>query len=392
MNVAKIVSCIQVPRALRGVGFLLLASCFSFAALIKSPIPPAAEGHFVRDADGDGVADQIAIRFLNPVDTAYLKGSVDSITVSDNFILANATPKNNMLFLEVVGRGNVTGGVSATLYQKNAAPVKLTLADSLAPIPVSASVVAGNGMNGDTLVVTFSEPVELGDGSLKLFAKNGSEKELNYREFSGAVSNNLKYVLDRKTAENLAHTDSILVSAAAAVDGLKNKSRAKKLSLDGISAFKIVVNSQAKFAPTSLNALPVFESNFAPLGSEFPKDRLGMAFDFGGSQFVETLNEILKDKGLERASLEDLSLRMDLSVYSQSGEYLTNSHLDVNGNDSKLSGGSRVFFLWNFMDGHRRVVGSGVYLVRTTLQIFYRGKLVVKDDVGTLHSFGALRR
>lgn len=371
--------------------FCLLFSVFCEAALIKSPVPPSAEGHFVRDSDGDGVADQIAIRFLNPVDSAYLKNSVDSITISDNFILASLTPKKDMLFLEVVGRGNVTSGVFATLYQKGAAPVKLSLADSLAPIPVSANVFAGSGMNADTLVVSFSELVEPGNIGLKLLSKDGSEKDVNYKTVV-ADSKNLKFVLDRKTSENLSASDVVWASRGVALDLLHNKNIEKKLTLSGVSPFRVVTNPKASFNPLELRAAPIFESSFTALGFEFPENKIGMAVDFGSDEFLKSLDEQLAERKLGSASLENVSIRMDMSVYSHSGEYLTSSHLNVKGSDAKVAGGARVFFFWNFMDGHRRVAGSGVYLVRTTLQVFYQGKLISKDNLGTLHAFGVVRK
>lgn len=372
--------------------FCLLFSVFCEAALIKSPVPPSAEGHFVRDTDGDGVADQIAIKFLNPIDSAYLKSAVDSIVISDNFVLAGASPKKNMLFLDVIGRAYVTSGISAILYQKGATPVKLDLVDSLAPVPISASVFAGNGMNGDTLVVDFSESVENSQGALSLLAQDGSSKEFSYRAVSSPMANKIKFVLDRKTAENLSASDVISLSAGVARDASLNSSKVAKLPLKGVSAFHVVTNAQANFSAADLKNAPIFESRFSPIGTEFPENHLGMGVDFGSPEFMKALRNVLAEKGIENASLENVLVRMEINVYSHSGEYLTNSHLDVAGSSPKIAGGSRVFFFWNFMDSRRRIVGSGVYLVRTNLQIYYQGNLVVKDNVGTLHAFGVVRK
>lgn len=389
--------------------FCLLFSVFCDAALIKSPVPPASTGHFVADKNKDAKADFVAVQFLQPVSAEYLANVVDSVVVcsKDSIAEKSVTVRGADLKLDSSGKlagANVAGfdvgvtnvagksGFAMELYQKGMQPVVLAVADSMAPQVLQISAVSGNGANADTLEVLFSEPVAMQEGLVQVrSAADNAAKEFSFRPVKLDFNARQLLLLEANALEAVAPSDTVVLVAGLAADSAKNKSIEARMPLSCIPAFRVVTVPTAEFKQQNIAEAPIFELKFERAGEAFPAGHLGMAMDLGTKAFNKAVSDLLagKKKTLEPGKL---LVRFDMTVYSHNGEFLTSSHAEIRGDDSGIASGARSFFFWNFMDGRRRLVGSGVYIIRTDVQILYEGSLLYRNDVGALRSYGVLRR
>ncbi|MCB9496374.1 MAG: hypothetical protein H6686_05750 [Fibrobacteria bacterium] len=144
---------------------------------------------FLRDADGDGAADQVSSTFLRPLRPSDLP---DSLRVLWNgevrlvpFKVARTTDSVTWIldlpkaFAKGVTMGAGTDGSDQVYLRKDNALGRreeaTKLADSVAPIAVSAALRYGNGGALDSLVVTYSEPLQFRTGSEWMRRQKGGD-------------------------------------------------------------------------------------------------------------------------------------------------------------------------------------------------------------------------
>lgn len=386
-------------------------------AALQKPIPPAAEGHFFIDKNNDGVADGFSLLFLKPIDSSYLKNLVDSISLAwpdsefrqrkislagKNFKVDSKDSKRAIIdwshlpptAYSISSPGVGGGNSSATLFQKSSHPVQLLLKDKISPILLKATFRAGKMAKQDTLRLLFSEPVKISqeNGTFEIYSPGNKTFSLRYSALSqNDFTLSPKLLLSFQGIENISNADSVRFEAGLAIDSSENLSLAQKVKVTDIPAFRILSSNQAKYNPENFRSSPVFELTLHPEGTPFPKNRLGMAVDLFDVSFLEAVRNILyKDTG-EEPKITDISVRLELSVFTGFGAFVSHSTALLKGSDPQVADGIRAFFLWNFMDGHRRLAGSGVYLLRSGLQIFHKNKLIYRED-GNITSSGLRRQ
>lgn len=381
----------------------------ALAAFIKEPIPPASSGHFAHDENADGKLDRVSVSFLKEVSADYLKGMVDSLvltwpdssfnarrlvirgselSVSGNPKTAYYDLKDKNVALATSPSYGVSDIVSATLYQQESAPVSLALSDSLRPLPSQISLSAG--ASADTLPVLFSEPVKLaqGSGNLEIVTAKGTSFTVPYTAKTKAdLLATQQLVISQAAAERLSSADSVVFPAGFAFDSSDNASLKATLSLSGISPFRVLFSSMGSFSTAEFSASPIFELNYAEPGTNFPAGRLGLGIDVGNDSFWEAVKKLASKSSVVKG---DVVVRIEVSVFSHSGTFLTSSSAEIRGDEQKISGGSRVFFLWNFMDGNRRFAGAGAYISRSGITVLYGGKTIYSEKY--LRSWGLARR
>lgn len=403
---------------IRVAWLLLLFAALGQASFIRSPIPPSASGHFISDENLDGRADRLTISFLKTLSNDYIKKNVDSLVLEfpdENYKMQKFVVKAKDLKLDAkdshrlnfeIPAAKVPFGfsslkeyareVSATLFQRHAASVELVLQDSLSPVPLKVFFSKGNRQ--DTLKILFSEPIRALTNSGEFSLRSSNTKE--FRKIAFQVEHSLDssvvmpLLLPKESAELFSPADSIYLETGLVEDYFGNVSKAGKVSLSGLSPFRLLTISQASFSPSEIREHPVFELDFKETGTPFPKDKLGVALDMGEESFESRVLELLQKRfpTTQSISNDKISVVLEMAVFSHTGSYLTGSQAEIKGNDERLVEGRRVFFFWNFMDGRRRYVGSGAYFVRIGLRILYQGKMLYQERSADFNSWGVLRR
>lgn len=185
-----------------------------YVEVAAPPIPMVRSA--ITDANGDGAADRATVVFLRrlrPVDMAdSLVLAWGTETRAVRFAGATTTDSTTWTFpiaipfTKGVTAGAATDGSGSVTLRKGSAlsgrTETIALADSVAPIPTSASLRYGASGIQDTLVVTYSEP---------LVRKAGTAWMLDQQASDAAVS-----ILSGTAAAGDA-TWSLLIDATAAV-------------------------------------------------------------------------------------------------------------------------------------------------------------------------------
>lgn len=404
---------------MRTLSMLFLLATLGFASFIRSPIPPSAFGHFISDKDNDGRADCLTISFLKPVSENYIKEYIDSLVlefpdssfknvrlVAKSLDLKIDAENSNRMYFDFSKKKMALGvsaleektNISATLFQRSAASVELVLQDSLAPVPLKVFLSKGTSLREDTLKILFSEPIESNVSVTEFSLRSGKDSEI--RQIPCRVKNTLDsslalhLILPSGSFEYFSPSDSVLLEENLVKDYEGNVSKRRWVSLSGLSPFRLLTLSQASYSPQEVRERPVFELEFKETGTPFPKNRLGISLDMGEEQFVQRVLELLQKRNKAKTALlnDEISVVLEMNIFSHSGNYLTGSQAEIKGNDERLQKGRRVFFFWNFMDGRRRYVGSGAYFVRIGLKVLYQGKMIYQDYSADFNSWGVLRR
>lgn len=154
------------------------AECGAGVKVVELPVPVPVEATWLKDANGDGRADRIYVRYVKPPtrkmnrndlpDSVSVTWGAQTIRIAGSALITN----NDSLVWEAavgpfaygvtIGTGN--GGTGEATGTKSGAPLwSATMNDSVSPILTKASILFGNGI--DTLVVTSSEPLKVVVGS-----------------------------------------------------------------------------------------------------------------------------------------------------------------------------------------------------------------------------------
>lgn len=400
---------------------MLLIFGFSnaFGAFIQTPIPVKAKGHFLSDVNGDGFVDKVTVSFLKPVSDDYLKKNLDSLVLiypDSSFEMRRfvAFPKDlnvspldssmveydfsldkDVAYGVSYFEGSLNSEISVKVCQKENPCVDLALQDSLAPVALKVFLSTNkNEREPDTLKVYFSEPIFnlSSQGSILLYSKDSKNREVEFNEakvFQESPSV-LHLVLPVGSSEKFSVLDTVILSENLVRDSFGNLSKKNGVPLVGVAPFRLLTNSKASFLSSEVKNRPIFELKFENMGHVFSENSLGVAFDLKEEIILKYISSLKKNK--ENISLDKINIVLDMNVFSHSGSFLTGTLVKIQKEEILLHRGKRVFLLWNFMDGRRRLVGSGAYFVRIGIKVLYENKILYQDRSAEFHSWGVLRR
>lgn len=154
--------------------------CAPGVLVTELPVPVPVEAVWLTDANGDGRADRLFVRYVKPPtrkmnkndlpDTLSVTWGSQTVRVLGSALITNndslvwEAPVGPFAFAVTIGtNGNGTGIASGS---KSGAPLwSATMLDSVAPIVTRASIAFGDGTGIDTLVITTSEPMKTSIGS-----------------------------------------------------------------------------------------------------------------------------------------------------------------------------------------------------------------------------------
>jgi len=126
---------------------------------------------WIRDADGDGTADQVVLVYMRVLragetpDLARVRfGAADSLrdalvpaTVGDSVVTINLPAP----YSRAITKGSGRDGAGSLVLLKGGDSVRVALTDSVGPGLLNARLIYGTGAT-DSLFLTFSEPVKVG--------------------------------------------------------------------------------------------------------------------------------------------------------------------------------------------------------------------------------------
>lgn len=419
------------------------------AGFIQSPIPPSLYNNYFRDADGDGKMDRIELYFLGSLTAENLAQTLDSLSytwVDENGAIdRNVIPRSALAFDTASARRlfydlpqtisvhkdltefdlSSYGPYGAVeLYHTDAGSVpdsvNVQMKDGMPPAirEVFLSMAQNGGKAEDTLTVSFTESVmEEQAGSALFECKSAADS--NTKELSANI---LRWSNDRQTViltgKNLA-ADSIRIRETALKDSAGNKTPANS-AFHGVNAtypILIYTNTKAEMQTNdSLKKLPNFQWIFTSQGDTSPtENELGVAIDAGGPEAATAIRDALRrnraqqTKGLDLEEISvdpsKLSFSMELRVFTNSGDYVTGTHGEIQCTDSRFSASGngmgncitnpkRLLLRWNFMASDRRLVGTGAYIAQFPVRVTYDGITLYRSDKSGkfLQTWGVLRR
>ena len=191
------------------------------------PIPMVSA--FLRDANGDGSADQATVKFLKALRAS---DRPDSLTLTwggeVRTVLFSAATKvgsdssvwtiSVAPFIKGVTVGGGANGSGLVTLRKDARSEPTQLDDSVAPIPVAAELRYGAVGGRDTLVVRYSESLVARAGSSWMLNQKAGDASVGAVSGSVSVTDNLTWILlVDPSASGFAHPgDSIRLPSGAA--------------------------------------------------------------------------------------------------------------------------------------------------------------------------------
>lgn len=419
------------------------------ADFIQSPIPPSLYNNYFRDANGDGKMDRLELYFLGNLTPENLAKTLDSLSytwVNENgAIVRNVVPRSALTFdtlsarrlfydlPQTVSIRKDLSGYSFSSYgsygsvklyhtdsDSSLDSVNVQMNDGMPPAIREASLsLALNGSKAeDTLTVTFTEcALETQTGSVLFEYK--SIGNANPQELSATV---LRWSEDKQTViltgKNLA-ADSIRIREAVLKDSVGNKTQANSAFHVVNTTYPITIYTNTKAdmrTGDSLKKLPVFQWIFAAQGDSVPTaDELGVAIDAGGTEAATAIRKALRQSRPQQTAgliLEDipvdpskLSFSIELRLFTNSGDYVTGTHGEIQCTDSRFSPSGngtgncivnpkRLLLRWNFMASDRRLVGTGAYIAQFPVRVSYDGITLFRSDKSGkfLQTWGVLRR
>jgi len=168
-------------------GILPASPTSPYVVVVGPPIPMV--GSFLKDTDGDGRADRVTVTFLKPLQAIDIPDSLRlawggesrlvtfagaSTSDSTTWTISVAQP-----FSKGITAGGAADGSGTTFLNKVVGgvsrPDQTALTDSVAPIPVSASLRYGASGGLDTLWVTYSEDLVARAGSAWMLNQRGGD-------------------------------------------------------------------------------------------------------------------------------------------------------------------------------------------------------------------------
>jgi hypothetical protein len=299
--------------------------------------------------------------------------------------------------------------------------------DGMAPAIKEASLKSTQGKGTDTLIVTFSEGVLENQEGTSIFefksSKDSAIRELRHSTIQWDLTNTqatLTFGTEVDKSQRLSPRDSIRLRALATKDMELNKvpENSPFHSVPGTYPFTTFTNPSAEFfANDSLKRMPIFQLLLMPFESNSPSSsEMGIAIDIGGQELENAVKETLRDRrknqveGLDLSEIvvepEKLFFSLELQIFTNHGAYVASTHSETPCTDSRfsslsaskgncLSDSKRLFLRWNFMSVDHRIVGTGVFIVKTLVAISYDGLVIYRNDQESgesIYSWGVFRR
>jgi len=304
---------------------------------------------------------------------------------------------------------------------------ELQMKDGMAPVIKEASLKSTQGKGTDTLLVTFSEGVLENQEGTSIFefksSKDSAIRELRHSTIQWNLTNTqatLTFGTEVDKSQRLLPRDSIRLRALATKDMELNKvpENSPFHSVPGTYPFTTFTNPSAEFfANDSLKRMPIFQLLLMPFESNSPSSsEMGIAIDIGGQELENAVKETLRDRrknqveGLDLSEIvvepEKLFFSLELQIFTNHGAYVASTHSETSCTDSRfsslsaskgncLSDSKRLFLRWNFMSVDHRIVGTGVFIVKTLVAISYDGLVIYRNDQESgesIYSWGVFRR
>ncbi|MCQ2098536.1 MAG: hypothetical protein MJY87_11425 [Fibrobacter sp.] len=400
------------------------------ADFIQSPIPPSSRENSLLDSDGDGRLDQMNIKFLGTISGEYLDQMVDSLTFdwmdssktvqhyavgrkafvpdsSNNrritVDLSHLQSQFDILTSLSDGEGGSLGNVK--LYLAEGSVFDIAMRDKMSPVVKSTFLRSYRGKSTDSLVVNFSERVDLVWGCqavLEFKKKDGSPGRFisNSNAIWNANNTSALFLFEvNDSREWLLPQDSIRLMPRCVLDSIRNASEenARFRKMEGFYPLEVMSSNMVVETAVPAENLPIFQMQFKDPAANVPNENeWGVAMDVLGPEFENAVRDAL---GLEQKTaldLKKLKIFYNLRIYTNLGAYVVGTSGEVYGNDSRFNGSAtRLFLKWNLMDGTRKRVATGAYISNAVMIISYDGQVVFRNDVHhgpTTQIFGVKRK
>ncbi len=295
-----------------------MLSAFGYSAFIQSPIPPSTSKNFFKDVDGDGKMDQVEIVFLGNLSREYLDSTVarleidwpDSNGISKtlsypgaaipfdsthrNSIILDLSEKKNIASKTVLGLSSQT----ARIYFADSSQMPISMREKLSPI-VESAYLSHHATGKDSLKVRFSEPVfeSTPNADFLEYKHNGSIQTISATKVEWSEDHSTVRLIWNAGQGLPLPRDSVRILAGAVHDSSQNSSLENSpfAKISGAYPFQIRTNSLAYVDDSkSRSNIPIFERIFADTSAHRPlSSELGIAFDLGGKDFQEFVQEIV---------------------------------------------------------------------------------------------------
>ena len=403
----------------------------AFADFIQSPIPPSSKQNYFRDIDGDGRMDHIEIRFLGTLTPEYLSAMIDSLVFdwldTSGIRRRYVVPGNQMEidsansrlvhvnleqrqkgFLMLTSRSRMdyagTAYGNAHLYVADTVEYDVNIRDGMAPTISFAHLKSYRGKGTDSLSLIFTENVDLIEGCNAFLEFKSEDDEVARVLPTSAVHWNywmteavVELPDNLLEAERISTRDSIRLLNGCARDTVKNMvtGALKFFPVQGFYPF------DAKYPVLAVDRQqiknqPVFQVEFADAAEQVEDSVWRVSLDVAGPEFENALKDALGMSEKATVDMSKLVVRFNVKIYTNLGSYVVGTKATVKGNDPRMKySPTRLSLRWNMMDGKRRRVATGAYLMSILLSIEYDGKVVYRNDQvvnETSHTFGVMRR
>jgi len=387
-----------------------MLSTFGYSAFIQSPIPPSTSKNFFEDVDGDGKMDRIEIVFLGNISRNYLDSTVarleidwpDSNGISKTLSYAGTdlpfdSTRANSVVLDLSGKTNIAkktalalNSQTAKIYFADSSQMPIPMREKISPI-VENAYLSHHATGKDSLKVRFSEPVfeTTPNSDFLEFKHHGSVQTISATKVEWSDDHSIVRLIWNAGQGMPLPRDSVRIFASSVYDSALNKATEKSpfVKIAGAYPFQIRTNSLATGSSSEFQSnVPIFERILADTSAHRPiSSELGVAFDIGGKEFREFVEEIA-GISTEELSPNDVSFQISLRLYTNTGNYVTSVSSTTKCSDPLFPQENclnypKTFFLkWNQMSNDRSLVATGAYLAKIFVQVRYKDKTLWKND------------
>ena len=382
------------------------------------------------DSDGDGRLDRINIKFLGNVSEEYLDQMVDSLSFDwmdssrvvtryvvgrKAFSLDKSDGRRVVVDLsELQDRFSVQTSMTyggdfflgnVKLHLSEGSVFDVPMRDKMAPVVKGAFLHSYRGEGTDSLVVDFSERVDLVWGCqdvLEFKKKDGAPAFFtNLSDAVWSVNNtSALFLLDGNSSrEWLEPRDFVRLTPRCVQDFTHNVSDEKGAfaMIEGFFPLEVRISRMVEEISAPAEELPIFQLQFKDLNVAVPNENeWGLSIDVLGHEFENAVRDALGLEQKKELDLKKLKIYYNLRIYTNLGAHVVGTSGVIYGDDSRFNGhGTRLFLKWNLMDGMRRRVATGAYISNGIIIVSYDGQVVFRNDVHhgpTTRVFGVKRR
>lgn len=411
----------------------ILFVCFGLVfseGLVSKPIPVSLNGNELLDLDGNGTLDAVRFTFLGNLDQQSLHETVDSLVFSwadssgkavkvhlrssdftilpsNSRVLYHLFPQQSRFFsfLTSADTNRFAGIGKATIYchlpDGKSLEMPVRLQDAMPPVIRKAELFIGKDYTTpDRLSLEFSEAIAVENGSdlrsvLELFrlaTRSSQNLEAQKASLVGSRHLVLEFSHSQLGTYRPNSQDSVRIRPNFLVGFRPSQCIAPlcpqrpysvvlgnmALTL-GSSAFGVL-----KDADMNHTAMEVLGRTF---GSGISSESgVGVYLDFGSPDLYQSIRKVMKSRLYSSDSsviAEQIPVNsakayisLSLSIYTNLGAHVVSGQHRVGCQDPLFGGDciqnpSQIFLRWNGISAEGRKVGSGAYLAKATLQVFY---------------------